>query len=311
MKISLVNCFSLDSKDSGNPAAVVVGFIGEKSSKQELAKQLNMPVTVFINEIESPVPILEYFYPQCEMPLCLHGSLAAAHMLFESRHIDKLTCLTAKDNIRLVITRSNNLIQIEVAAKPAPNCLIKRDDICDMLHITEGDIDSHLPLSIFSVGSPKLLVPITNSLKLAQLTPNFSKILAWSLAQQVNGLYVYTKKDNEKWLARGFNPKTGYNEDAATGVAAAALALALQKNLTIEQGMAINKPSQIVATFNHADSIFVGGKTYLVEANLLLDKQQNYSQVYALRGFVRACNVSAVSRRQATKTTHRINGGAV
>ena len=119
-------------------------------------------------------------------------------------------------------------------------------------------------MGFFSVGSPKLLAPIISSSVLTQLTPNFSEILAWSLAKHVNGLYVYTHLENEQWLARGFNPKTGHNEDAATGVAAAALALALNKNLIVNQGISIDKPSQITVTFNNLKCILVGGHTQRV-----------------------------------------------
>jgi PhzF family phenazine biosynthesis protein len=264
LKTTIINCFTLDAKNSGNPAAIVTGFTDDKNSKQALAKQLNLPVTVFINDTEALSPLLEYFYPQTEMPLCLHGTLAAAHVLFENRASTQLTCLTASEQIRLVITSVNNLIQIEVAAKPGPHVVVARKDICNMLQLKNKNIENNLPCGVVSVGSPKLLVPIASSLLLTQLTPDFSEILAWSLANQVNGLYVYTPLNAEKWLARGFNPKTGHNEDAATGVAAAALALSLKKNLVVEQGSIINKPSQIVVTFNHPNSIFVGGKTQRV-----------------------------------------------
>lgn len=261
MKTSIINCFCTNaSNDSGNPAAVVVGFCGDKAEKQKYAAELGMPVTVFISDENSSIPVLEYYYPKSEMPLCLHGTLAAAYVLFENHTGNKIKCLTASGN-PLTIERSETLIQVEVCEKPVSKITVNIDDIQKMLNLADINlIDRNLPLGVYSVGSPKLLIPIISSDAVSQLKPSFSQILSWSFASQVNGLYVYTKKTSEKFFARGFNPKTGYNEDAATGVAAAALALCLKQNILIEQGHSLNRESEIIITYHNEKSIFVGGK---------------------------------------------------
>lgn len=55
MEINIVNCFCLKEKDSGNPAAIVRDFLGDRDEKQKLAKKLGMPVMVFLydgNQLE-------------------------------------------------------------------------------------------------------------------------------------------------------------------------------------------------------------------------------------------------------------------
>ncbi|MBS0351683.1 MAG: PhzF family phenazine biosynthesis protein, partial [Proteobacteria bacterium] len=89
----------------------------------------------------------------------------------------------------------------------------------------------------------------------------------WSLDNGINGLYVYALESTDPLLlqARAFNPKTGQNEDAATGVAAAALSLVFKKNLIIKQGHFIGKSSQLMITYHHPEEIYVGGR--IVESN--------------------------------------------
>ena len=152
MKITIINCVNLDAKDLGNPAAVITGFIRNKISKQVFAKQLNLPVTVFINDEELLSPTLEYFYPQTEMPSCLHGTLAAAHVLLENRSTTSLICLTASEKIQLVITATPNLIQVEVAEKPVPQVIVTQQSICDTLQLEEKNIDNNFPSGFFFCG---------------------------------------------------------------------------------------------------------------------------------------------------------------
>jgi PhzF family phenazine biosynthesis protein len=117
-------------------------------------------------------------------------------------------------------------------------------------------------MTVASVGSPKLFVPLRSVEALATLHPNFDLIKQWSLDNGINGLYVYALESTDPLLlqARAFNPKTGQNEDAATGVAAAALALVFKENLIIKQGYFIGKPSQLMITYHHPEEIYVGGK---------------------------------------------------
>ena len=85
MEIQIINCFSTNETNSGNPAAVVSHFLGDKYAKQKLAKELGLPVTVFLSKVSSENCNLEFFYPDTEMPLCLHGTLGAAYILFKDK----------------------------------------------------------------------------------------------------------------------------------------------------------------------------------------------------------------------------------
>jgi len=265
MEINLINCFCTQGINSGNPAAIVQNFIMDTTEKQKLAKKLNMPVTVFLSENKNESHNVEFFYPDTEMPLCLHGTIGAAYLLFNNTEFKNLVFITKNGN-KLLIRRERDIIQVLVSAQQAPEIIPQQTEICKMLNLKSTDqTDNRLPLGIFSVGSPKLLVPLASLESLAKLEPNFDLITKWSISNGVNGMYIYTKNPHDSIVnARGFNPKTGHNEDAATGVAAAALALSLKQNLVISQGAFIQRPSEINVSYDSPNAIWVGGKVVFI-----------------------------------------------
>lgn len=85
----IVKCFCSEDDKTGNPAGVYVNQVLDDEIKQQIARNLNLPVTVFISDNKSDIPQIEYFYPNKKMPLCLHGTLAAAYvfLLVDSKKI--------------------------------------------------------------------------------------------------------------------------------------------------------------------------------------------------------------------------------
>src|SRR3990167_3802333 len=259
MDISLVNCFVTDQVNSGNPAAVVTNFSGSDVDRLALAKKLGSPVTVFISDVHADRPVLQFFYPDTRMPLCIHGTLASAKVILEWRNTDQLICLTEAGEPLVIKKNNEKNFQVEVSSRDIGAYIVNVENFLSMLNLNYVNyIDDDLPFCVASVGSPKLLVPL-NSLKcLSELQPNFELIKNWSIENNINGLYVYTNEtinSSADFHARGFNPKTGHNEDAATGVAAAALSSVLKKNITIEQGDFIKKPCAITVTYINPKSI--------------------------------------------------------
>lgn len=268
MDISLVNCFATDQINSGNPAAVVTNFSGSDFDRLALAKKLGSPVTVFISDCYADKPVLHFFYPGTRMPLCLHGTLASAKVILEHRNTDQLICLTEAGEQLVIKKIDEQNFQVEVSSRDIEKYIVNVENVLKMLNLNSANyIDNDLPFCVASVGSPKLLIPL-NSLKcLSELQLNVELIKSWSIENNINGIYVYTNEtinSSADFHARGFNPKTGHNEDAATGVAAAALSSVLKKNITIEQGNFIKKPCAITVTYINPKSIFVGGRVITI-----------------------------------------------
>lgn len=268
-KIFVVNCFCSDASGSGNPAAVVTDFENDDSECQMLAKKLRKPVTVFISDVTEEKPTIKFFYPDTRMPLCLHGTLAAGKIIFATRKQQELICLTDEGRPLYISKFGKECLQVKVSSQELNEYDINKEIVTKMLNLfNTNDITEDLPFYVSSVGSPKLLIPLRSLKLLMNLQPNYQLIKKWSIENNVNGLYVYTKEtysDSSSFHARGFNPKTGHNEDAATGVAAAALASALKKDIKVEQGYAISNPCLIIVTYNSPVEILVGGKISATE----------------------------------------------
>jgi PhzF family phenazine biosynthesis protein len=263
MEMNIINCFCIKETGSGNPAAIVRNFTQDENEKQALAKRLNLPVTVFLSEIIDGTYNIEYFYPETEMSLCLHGTIGAAYIISREKNLVELTFIT-KDKKSLKTRIVENAIQVHMSSQSTPSISIDKLKICKMLNLKNDDeIDLELPFLVSSVGSPKLLVPLKTMELLGSLKPNFDLIAEWSIVNAINGFYVYTKyvnSDDFNFYARGFNPKGGHPEDAATGVAAAALSLALKKDIVVGQGIFLNRPSKIIVSYENQNNIWVGGK---------------------------------------------------
>ncbi len=265
MKVTYVSCFCTNEIPSGNPAIVVEEFTGDDSDKQKLATKLNFPVTVFVMNQDNYF-LLRFFYPSREMPLCIHGTLSAAYVLMKQRGLNQIHVLT-KSNQKILINKLDDVIQLEVDKGEVCSVPFSMEDLNKMLNIEwQNVLNKNLPLRISSIGSPKLLVPIMHYETLAKIKPNFAFIRQWSINNNINGLYVYTDDthdDKVDFTARGFNPKGGDNEDAATGVAVGALYAALKysdnKEIRVKQGQFINQPSYILAS-SKQDKLFIGGK---------------------------------------------------
>ncbi|PHJ56855.1 hypothetical protein VF14_23995 [Nostoc linckia z18] len=244
--------------DQGNPAAVIMNFSDSEDEMQALATILNYPVTVFVqlsSKSEQVDVSLRYFTPQMEIPACGHGTLGAAHYLLSDFHTKQLTVKTGKGECLTVERSDNSLLLLKLQDFRLLNIDFNLQEICSLLGITDKSfIDIDYPCCVASIGSPKLLFPVKDIQVLFNLELQFSKITEWSKQNKVNGIYVYTKETlelNSNFHARSFNPMTGANEDAATGVAAAALAAAVanfkqsQHDFIIEQGDIINRPSRL------------------------------------------------------------------
>ena len=198
------------------------------------------------------------------MPLCLHGALAAAYVLMNKSGQTELQATTIEQKELTFSKKSSNIIRLTLERGKILPFQCSSINLDKMLGINKDALDKCLPYVVGSIGSPKLLIPLATYESIAVLKPNFAFIKDWSLENDINGLYVYTQDTRVKgidFIARGFNPKGGSDEDAATGVAAGALYTALGYNseneICIQQGEFIHKPSRLIVSGNK-DNLFIG-----------------------------------------------------
>ena len=76
-----------DERFRGNPAAVCILDRPVKSTWMQLvAAEMNLSETAFVLGTDDVFP-LRWFTPTIEVPLCGHATLAAAHVLWETRRL--------------------------------------------------------------------------------------------------------------------------------------------------------------------------------------------------------------------------------
>lgn len=204
MNIYQVDAFT-DKVFKGNPAAVcpLEKWISA-DLMQAIAEENNLSETVFFVKNENSFDI-KWFTPACEVDLCGHGTLAAAHIIFsELDYQEKQITFNSKSG-KLTVTKAAdwytlNFPSEEISAIETPELLKQALNVA--------------VLKCFE-GKGKLLVELENETVLKNLSPNFNL-----LAQlESNDIIVTSKGEEVDFVSRVFAPNLGINEDPVTGSA--------------------------------------------------------------------------------------------
>ncbi len=248
MQVQQVTCFGARAGE-GNLALVVQGGPADEAARQAFARDSRVSACVFIDG-----DVLDYYYPHMRSPLCLHATLAAAHVLFAQQGSGKpITVATALRGQVLSLSREADELFVGLrrqavdAAAPAP-------ELVAGLLAAPGLALESAPV-VASVGSPKLLVEVKDSATLAALRPDLARIVAWGKEAGVNGLYVYCRLSDGVYEGRNFNHLDPAQEDSATGVAAGALTALLGRAIRLHQGSG----RCLIHTRIDGDTILIGG----------------------------------------------------
>ena len=131
--------------------------------------------------------------------------------------------------------------------------------ILECLNIGDSSL-GQLPILNACTSRTKTLIPIRNCAALHSLHPEFDKVEQLCTQLGSTGLYPFAMESRaeQAFQARQFPKSSGYQEDAATGIAAAALSFGLlqtgcieasTRDITVGQGQAMGRPSKIHITF--------------------------------------------------------------
>jgi trans-2,3-dihydro-3-hydroxyanthranilate isomerase len=208
-----------------------------------------------------------FFVPLHEMEMCGHATLGALWLLRESgRWTSDATTVETLSGI--VDARFNAGTQTIEVSQPKGIVHPVEDPwlqevICDVLRIDASALE---PLGIVNAATSrtKTLIPLRSVQHLQALKPSFEDMQALCDALKSTGLYPFAVDPSlpRGVHARQFPRASGYPEDAATGIAAAAtLYGALHYGLlrrraggiTVHQGYAMGKPSCIHVQLRDAD----------------------------------------------------------
>lgn len=215
--------------------------------------------------------------------MCGHATVGAVWLLEKLnklKHPD-VRIMTKSGIIEARVSTSSLGIWVEVS-QPAGvvNTVAEPDDIealVSVLGVSKQEL-ADLPIYNSKTSRIKTLVPLKSISLLHSLKPKFHLVKGFCERIGSTGLYPYALSDaeNQVFDARQFPKSSGYDEDAATGIAAAALSYGLLRNglvsdtekpLRVRQGWAMGCPSEISVRFSQdSDGCCIGG-TAVEEGN--------------------------------------------
>jgi PhzF family phenazine biosynthesis protein len=193
----------------GNPAGVCV-FSEQKEAEwmQNVAAEMNLSETAFARRRADDSFELRWFTPECEVDLCGHGTLAAAHILFEVGLLEPGE--TARFNTKcglLTAVRKNGWIQLDfpaVVSEPAK---------------ATKTIERALGIEAVAVSKHRLgtLSEVDDAKVVRELDPKLA-----ALKKAAGDIHIVTAKNDSPeydFVSRVFCPRIGINEDPVTGAA--------------------------------------------------------------------------------------------
>jgi PhzF family phenazine biosynthesis protein len=215
--IAQVDAFT-DEPFHGNPAAVCL--LREPASEawmQGLAAEMNLSETAYVvprGAVGDDTRFdLRWFTPTVEVDLCGHATLASAHVLFESGHVDRGTSIVFHTRSgELYATGEPGRVELdfplnEPAEEEAPVGL------ADALGA---------PIAAYAVtADDHHLVEVADASTLRALSPDLDAI-----RQSLGSVCVTAASDDERYdfVSRYFAPAYGIDEDPVTGSAHCLLA---------------------------------------------------------------------------------------
>lgn len=203
-----------NQKFAGNPAAVVLmDKPADENWMQQFAAETSLPATAFLSRAEGGYE-LRWFTPTVELPLCGHGTLASAHILFESGrvHVNAQAQFYTRSGV-LCAWRNEDWNWLDLPAQP-----VSVSDAPPELAAALGNAE----VKQVYRNRAKYLVELASEEMVREAEPDFA------LVRQLpaDGLVITSAADTPgfDFVSRYFAPSHGIDEDAVTGSAHCALA---------------------------------------------------------------------------------------
>lgn len=218
MQVYQVDAFT-EQMFSGNPAAVcILDSPQDESWLQKVAKEMNLSETAFLQPIQDGYN-LRWFTPVKEVDLCGHATLAAAHVLWESKQLpsNQAACFHTKSG-KLTATRQGEWIELD----------FPKEEATEIFDVPEALRDG-LKVEPKFVGKNRMdyLVVVDSEDIVRQLCVDFNLLATLAC----RGVIVSAPGKSYDFVSRCFYPAYGIDEDPVTGSAHCCLAPYWQSRL--------------------------------------------------------------------------------
>ncbi|MBW7476967.1 PhzF family phenazine biosynthesis protein [Paenibacillus oenotherae] len=248
----------------GNPAAVCLLEEGaEEGWMQNIAAEMNLSETAFLMRQEDGSYTLRWFTPQAEVDLCGHATLASAHYLWESGHLE--AGQQARFHTRSGLLTADKVaggVQLNFPAEPVSPA------------VAPEELIQALGLIPRYVGRNRMdyLVEVDSEETVRTLKPDYML-----LGQvETRGVIVTSRAERNTdagydFVSRAFFPAVGVNEDPVTGSAHCALAPYWQGRLRKEELLAYQASSRggVLQLRVEGDRVLMAGQAVTILRGVL------------------------------------------
>ena len=228
--------------------------------------------------------IFRFWVPRHEMEMCGHATIGALWALATAGQLrtEQVRIETRSGPVTgFVDMTSPDDPYVEITQPVGKVVALSREEedvVLAALQISRADLRD-LPIQNAVTSRVKTLIPMKSVDLLNKLASNMATTEQCCQSIGSTGLYPYAvdDQDGRRFEARQFPKSSGYPEDAATGIAAAALAFGLLRNglvkadserITVLQGRAMNSLSEISIRLGFAGDrpigCLLGGSVQLV-----------------------------------------------
>jgi PhzF family phenazine biosynthesis protein len=289
-EIKLVNVFT-HMGAGGNPCPIVIDASAlPGDGMQAIARHFGHESGFVLPAASSDADyIFRFWVPLHEMEMCGHATIGALWTLATTGQLrtEQVRIDTRSGSVTGFVDmgRSNDPY-VEITQPVGKVVDLSREEeglVLAALHISRADL-LDLPIQNAVTSRVKTLIPMKTVDRLNNLT---SKMLTTQQCCErigSTGLYPYAihHQGDRRFEARQFPKSSGYPEDAATGIAAAALAFGLLRNglvkadserITVLQGRAMNSLSEIGIRLGFAGDRPVG---CLLGGSVKLDRSHEW-----------------------------------
>ncbi|MDB5487079.1 MAG: phenazine biosynthesis protein PhzF [Reyranella sp.] len=273
--VEVVNIFTIDGT-GGNPCPIVVDARSfEPQDMKEVASRFGHESGFVLPPRSGDYDFaFRFWVPNHKMEMCGHATIGALWLLAKHDLLPGKTLRieTLSGPVTGFVTHdAEGQPSVEITqpvGKVVPLTREQEADVLGVLRLERKDL-LDVPLHNAITSRVKTLVPVKDPERLNALRSDMPAVEAVCTRIGSTGLYPYAVVDEQarSFEARQFPRSSGYPEDAATGIAATALAFGLlreglvaadDREISILQGRAMGRASRIRVRIGFAGNQPVG-----------------------------------------------------
>lgn len=188
----------------GNPAAVIpLEEWIEKRLMQNIAMENNLSETAFIVKSNNDYEI-RWFTPKCEVGLCGHATLAAAHLVIYHLEPGRKEVRFFSSDHELVVENKEDFLSLSLPKVSSKKIKISEDLIQGL---------GKKPAEVYQ--SDDLMAIYESQEDVKAIKPDFAILEKI----EARGIIITAPGEKSDFVSRFFAPKAGINEDPVTGSA--------------------------------------------------------------------------------------------